>query len=127
MILAGIKPAEVLVALIALAEGPGMSWKPGILKRCYSGLGATECLRECDDPEGDAIRVGKGELVFAFIFEAVLIDSDTVQTPGTKPVPFCLGYRDGGPRVQRGLANPRHDQLGFDWVRAARKLKHACR
>jgi hypothetical protein len=53
-------------------------------------------------------------MIFAFVLEAVLIDSDTVQTPGTKPVTFSLGDRHGGSCVERGLANRGHHQLGFD-------------
>ena len=121
----GVKPAEVLAALVALAEGPRVAWEPGILKGRQSGLRATDCPRKGDNPERDPIRVGKRKMVFPLIFETVVIDGDAVQAPRTKPVTVGVRDGDGGPRVERWLANRRHYQLCFACGFAADELNRA--
>ncbi len=103
----GIEPAKMLTTFIALAEGPGVPWKPGVLKGRYPHLRTTNGPREGHDPEGYSFRVAEREMIFALELKAIRFNGDRVQTPGTKPVTVGIADRYGCSGIECRIANRR--------------------
>lgn len=86
-LLAGVVPAQMEAASVALAKGPGVASKPGMLQSRDSGRLAAECLIKGDYLEANPVRVCESELIFAFELESILFICHAVEAPGAKPVP----------------------------------------
>ena len=50
-------PTQMLAAALTLAERPGMTRKPRVIKRWHTALPAAKRLRKCDDFEANSFRV----------------------------------------------------------------------
>ena len=83
---AGVVPAELLAATVALTDRPGVPGEPGVLQSGWAHLPASARAGEGDDGKADALGVGKGEFVLAVVREPVLFVGDAVVAPGAEPV-----------------------------------------
>ena len=88
VMLAGVKPAQMLSAAIALAERPGVSRKPSVLQCRHAGFPATNRLRKGNDIKTNALWVGETKLGLSLRLEPVPLVSHAVQAPATEPVTF---------------------------------------
>lgn len=84
--LARVGPTELLVALVAVREAPGMSGKPGVFQGGHAGRAATNGAGESHYFETNAHGVGKAEFRLPLDFEAVAVGRDRIQAPRTKPI-----------------------------------------
>ena len=89
--LTGVVPAQVLAALSAQAERPGMIRKPGVVESRLAGLAATQRLQEGNDLEANSVGIGKGELVLSSVFEAIAFVGDPVVAPNAEPIGGSIG------------------------------------
>jgi len=69
--LAGVVPAHVLTAAVALTKRPGMGGKPGVLKRRHARGATSKRLGERDDFKANSFRIGVRELFLALILETI--------------------------------------------------------
>jgi hypothetical protein len=97
LVCAGVEPSQVLAAFIALAKGPGMRRKPGVLQRWSSGLVTARRVNKGHNLELKPGGIGKNELILSSILEPVLFVGNSVEAPRTKPIPGGIGCCRGSP------------------------------
>ena len=88
LMLAGIVPAQMVTATVALAKRPRMSREPCVIERRGTGITAAESLGKSDDIETNTRRIAEAEFVLAIPLKAVALVGDSVETPGAEPIAF---------------------------------------
>src|SRR4051794_37407581 len=87
----------MLAAPSANAERPGVSWKPRVFERRFSGLTATDSLRKRDDLKANPLGICESKLISPFKREAVPFSRYRVETPSAKPIACSVAGRKGSP------------------------------
>ena len=102
---AGIVPAQMLAATVAMTKRPSVTYEPGVLQGRRSGLVARERFGESDNLEPCSLRIAEDEFVFGFVLEPVRLVGDPVETPRAEPIAGCRGYHRRSPGCGARLLN----------------------
>jgi hypothetical protein len=114
LVLAGVGPTELLTALVAVAEAPGVSREPGVFESGCSGVATPGRAREGYDLKPDPNRVGKSELILTIVLEAIAFAGDTVQAPGAEPILASRAQFGKRPRLEQRFSDSGHQQIITD-------------